>query len=220
MYQNEKLKASITHTTTLRGKKKKGQQPSKKIRNGALPRVKGCASLSLSGGIEEVFASVGESVSLSCHNTSSLGVSGSVQWAVGGDVLSRGSLTLVIRKVSTLHAAEYRCSDSTDQQRVFNRVRLQTLEGEWETSGPKSSTKPDSSHLPHLLSRVSVQLELSLGKMTSPWPVCSPAPESVRLTLVYPGGEVARAASGTHQWASMALWETGWFCPSPHQRMT
>ncbi|CAG12033.1 unnamed protein product [Tetraodon nigroviridis] len=98
VYQNEKLRASITRTTTLRD------------------------------GIEEVFASVGESVSLSCHNTSSLGVSGSVEWAVGERVLSRGSLSLVIGKVSTLHAAEYRCSDPTDQQRVFNRVRLQTLE--------------------------------------------------------------------------------------------
>lgn len=45
-------------------------------------------------------------------------------------MLSRGSLSLVIGKISALHAAEYRCSDSTDPQRVFNRIRLQTLEGE------------------------------------------------------------------------------------------
>lgn len=92
--------------------------------------------------MEEVFASVGESLSLSCHNTSSLGVGGSVEWAVGREVLSRGSLSLVIGKVSALHAAEYRCSDSTDQQRVFNRIRVQTLEGEHENTGPNPELSP------------------------------------------------------------------------------
>lgn len=103
-----------------------------------------------------MFASVGESVSLSCRNTSSLGMGGSVEWAVGDKAFS-GSSSLVIAKVSALHAGEYWCSDSTDRQRVFNRIRLQTLEGECENVGPESRTEPDSSHLLHLLSRVSVQ---------------------------------------------------------------
>lgn len=142
---------------------------------------------------------MGESVSLSCHNTSSLGADDSVEWAVGLEVLSRGSLSLAIGKVSALHAAEYRCSDSTDQQRVFNRIRLQTLEGERENTGPNPELGPGSSHLPHLLLCVSIQLEPSLGMMTLPSPVCSPVPESVRVTVVYPGGEVVQAAGRTHR---------------------
>lgn len=98
--------------------------------------------VSFSDGIEEVFASVGESVSLSCHNTSSLGTGGSVEWAVGGEALSRGSSSLVIAKVSTAHAGEYRCSDSTDRQRVFNRISLRTLEGECENVGPNPELSP------------------------------------------------------------------------------
>lgn len=77
---------------------------------------------------------MGESGSLSFPNISSLGVGDSVEWAVGREVLSRGSSPLVITKVSALHAAEYRCSDSTDRRRV--RIRLQSLEGECENTGP------------------------------------------------------------------------------------
>lgn len=88
---------------------------------------------------------MGESVSLSCHNTSSLGVGGSVEWDLGGEALSRGSSSLVIAKVGTVHAGEYRCSDSADPQRVFNRICLQTLESECENAGPNpelSTTLP------------------------------------------------------------------------------
>lgn len=132
-----------------------------------MQRVHGCASLS--DGIEEVFASVGESVSLSCHDASSAGVAGSVEWAVSGEVLSRGSSSLVIAKVSALHAGEYRCSDSADRQRVFSRIGLQILEGECEKMGPAPELSPDSSHLLLLLLvRVSVQSEPSLGRRSSP----------------------------------------------------
>lgn len=72
---------------------------------------------------------------------------GSVEWAVGGEVV-RGSSSLVIGKVSALNAAEYRCSDSTDRQRVFNRIRLQPLEGECENTGlnPELSPTPPTFH--------------------------------------------------------------------------
>ncbi|XP_078109289.1 uncharacterized protein LOC144519765 [Sander vitreus] len=94
-------------------------------------------------GIEEVFAAVGESVSLSCSNTSSLGVGGSVKWTVGEGTLTddissykgqREELhvtkdsSLVISKVSALHTGDYQCSESTDQQKVFNKIRLHTLD--------------------------------------------------------------------------------------------
>lgn len=85
---------------------------------------------------------MGESVSLSCHNTSSLGTGGSVEWDLGGEALSRGSSSLVIAKVGALHAGEYRCSDSADRQRVFNRISLQTLEGECENVGPNPELSP------------------------------------------------------------------------------
>lgn len=101
-----------------------------------------------------MFASVGESVSLSCCNSSCLGMGGSVEWAVGDEAFS-GSSSLAIAKVSALHAGEYWCSDSTDRQRVFNKIRLQTLEGECENVGPEPRTEPDSSHLLHLISCVS-----------------------------------------------------------------
>ncbi|XP_054477961.1 uncharacterized protein LOC129109844 isoform X2 [Anoplopoma fimbria] len=109
--QNDTVKATISYTTTIKD------------------------------GIEEVFAAVGESVSLSCSNTSSLGVSGRVKWAIGErtDDMSprKGQMetfhvnedsSLVISKVSALHAGDYQCSDSTDQQKVFNKIRLHTLD--------------------------------------------------------------------------------------------
>lgn len=43
-------------------------------------------------GIEEVFAAVGESVSLSCQNTSAVVEGGSVRWAMNGQMLS-GNIT-------------------------------------------------------------------------------------------------------------------------------
>ncbi|XP_073340702.1 uncharacterized protein [Pagrus major] len=110
LFQNDTLKATASYTTTVKD------------------------------GIEEVFTAVGESVSLSCGNTSSLGVSGSVAWAVGGRPLTddispcKGQChvntdsSLVISKVSALHAGDYNCSESADQHKVLNRIRLHTLD--------------------------------------------------------------------------------------------
>lgn len=94
----------------------------------------------LPDGIQEVFAAVGGLVSLSCDNTSSL--NGSIQWAVGGRPLphdttlhlSKSSSSLVISKVNPVHAEDYQCSDSAGQQKVFNRIRLHTLDSECENS--------------------------------------------------------------------------------------
>lgn len=118
---------------------------------------------SLSDGIEEVFSSVGESVSLSCRNTSSLGEGGSVEWAVGGEGLSGGSSSLVIGKVSVLHAGEYQCSDSTDRRRVFNRIRLHTLEGERDKSGPIPERSPTPPLTPSPLTCVHTVTSESVG---------------------------------------------------------
>lgn len=86
---------------------------------------------------------MGESVSLSCSNISSLGVS--VMWAVGGRLLTDDSShnkgqseafhvnqdsSLVISKVSALHGGDYQCSDSTNHQEVLNKIRLHILDGE------------------------------------------------------------------------------------------
>ncbi|XP_040022028.2 uncharacterized protein LOC120811017 [Gasterosteus aculeatus] len=97
-------------------------------------------------GIEEVFAAVGEPVSLSCWATSSLGVRGGGKWAVGERTLTHdmglGSphgdpteafhvsedSSLVISRVSALHAGDYTCTDSPEQQRGVNKVRLHTLD--------------------------------------------------------------------------------------------
>ncbi|XP_074510067.1 uncharacterized protein LOC141779222 [Sebastes fasciatus] len=111
--QNDTVKATISYTTTVKD------------------------------GLEEVFAAVDESVSLSCGNTSSLAVGGRVKWAVGERTLTddislyKGQTeefhvnkdsSLVISKVSDLHAGDYQCSESTDQQKMFNKVRLHTLD--------------------------------------------------------------------------------------------
>lgn len=97
-------------------------------------------------GIQEVFAAVGESASLSCGNTSSLGVGGRMQWDLGGkplreDVsLGKGQpqtfhvnqdSSLVISKVSALHSGNYRCSWPADEQKVINKIRLHTFDSEY-----------------------------------------------------------------------------------------
>ncbi|KAK2844438.1 hypothetical protein Q5P01_011097 [Channa striata] len=112
--QNDVVKASISYTTTE------------------------------TDGVEEVFAAVGESVSLSCSNTSSLGIR-SVKWTVGGRPLTNEILlekgqtkafhvnrdsSLLISKVSALHGADYQCSDS------IHKVRLHVLDVISE-SGPE-----------------------------------------------------------------------------------
>lgn len=85
---------------------------------------------------------MGESVSLSCRNTSFLGVS--VVWAVGGRQLTddvshnkgqseafhvNQDSSLVISEVSALHGGDYNCSD-TDQKKALHNIRLHVLDGE------------------------------------------------------------------------------------------
>ncbi|XP_070692071.1 uncharacterized protein [Pempheris klunzingeri] len=109
--QNETVKAAVSYRTTVKD------------------------------GIEEVFAAAGESVSLSCGF--SLGVDDSVEWTVDGRTLADATSpykgqtetmhvnkdsSLVISKVSALHAGDYQCSESTGQQKVFNNIRLHTLD--------------------------------------------------------------------------------------------
>ncbi|XP_026227978.1 uncharacterized protein LOC113170208 isoform X1 [Anabas testudineus] len=109
--QNDVVKASISHST------------------------------SVFNGIEEVFATVGESVSLSCSNISSPGVS--MMWAVGGRLLTDNSShdkgqsgtfhvnqdsSLVISSVSALHGGDYQCSDPTNLQVALTKIRLHILD--------------------------------------------------------------------------------------------
>ncbi|XP_008294731.1 uncharacterized protein LOC103368217 [Stegastes partitus] len=98
-------------------------------------------------GLEEVFAAVGESVSLKCSNTSCLGLGGCTQWAmcverqwrdISPDDLQTNAnkdSSFVIGKVSAVHAGDYRCSESTGQQRALSKYRLHTLDVTAE-SGP------------------------------------------------------------------------------------
>ncbi|XP_076016743.1 uncharacterized protein LOC143008745 isoform X2 [Genypterus blacodes] len=94
-------------------------------------------------GIQEVFAAVGESVSFSCGNTSSLGVGDRMQWALGGKPLTEDispvkgqtepfhvnkDFLLVISKVSAMHSGNYQCSFPTDDQKVTNKIRLHTVD--------------------------------------------------------------------------------------------
>ncbi|XP_075883004.1 uncharacterized protein LOC142888514 isoform X2 [Nelusetta ayraudi] len=113
LFQNSTLKAAISKTTTIQG------------------------------GVEEVFAAVGESVSLSCRGNSALVEGGKVKWTenkhrLTGDIASQngqtgafhvteGSPTLVISKVSAVHAAEYQCSESSSPEKVIN-IWLYTLD--------------------------------------------------------------------------------------------
>ncbi|XP_059194728.1 uncharacterized protein LOC131975919 [Centropristis striata] len=106
LHQNDTVKASILYTTTIKD------------------------------GIEEVVAAVGESVSLSCSNDSSLSVGG-VKRAEGERTLTHhmspyegqthviNDSSLVISKVSALHAGDYQCSWYTGQ---LNKIRLYTLD--------------------------------------------------------------------------------------------
>lgn len=96
------------------------------------------------GGLEEVFAAVGESVSLACRNTSPLGVGVNTKWTVRRqtptNTWSEHGLTeavhmskdssLLISKLSPLQAGDYQCVESSGLQEVFNTVRLHTLHGE------------------------------------------------------------------------------------------
>ncbi|XP_028281479.1 uncharacterized protein LOC114448617 isoform X2 [Parambassis ranga] len=83
-------------------------------------------------GLQEVFGAVGESVSLSCGHTSSYGV----EWAkcekplmhdITSDMVPQDT-SLVISKLTALHAADYKCSEATGQHSVLNKIRLHTLD--------------------------------------------------------------------------------------------
>lgn len=92
-----------------------------------------------------MFGAVGETVSLTCRNASSLGWA-SIKWAVTKTPQSYKSSdndnikeffpdkdsSLVISKLSPLHARDYQCSESNGQKVVFNRIRLHTLDGKSE----------------------------------------------------------------------------------------
>ncbi|KAM4735582.1 uncharacterized protein FYW61_006033 isoform 2-T2 [Anableps anableps] len=93
-------------------------------------------------GLEEVFNAVGESVSLLCRNTSSLRLGDSIEWTLNkkplADMLPENGqtnvlnvskdLSLVISKLSPLYAGDYQCMSSSDEQRVFYKFRLHTLD--------------------------------------------------------------------------------------------
>lgn len=95
------------------------------------------------GGLEEVFAAVGESVSLACRNTSSLSFTGNTEWTVTQKTLTKAFCTskhssLVIDKLSPQQAGDYQCAESSGQRNVFNKVRLHTFDGRCEKLQNKS----------------------------------------------------------------------------------
>lgn len=85
-------------------------------------------------GIEEVFAAVGESLSLACTNTSSLGLTGKGQT---GTSITFTDSAAIIRKVSPLYAKEYDCIDKEKGEAY--KIRLHTLDitSELDPSGEK-----------------------------------------------------------------------------------
>ncbi|XP_028327024.1 uncharacterized protein LOC114478262 isoform X2 [Gouania willdenowi] len=110
--QNDKLTATVTYMTSLKD------------------------------GIEEVFAAVGDPVTLSC-GTSSHGVGGSVDWVACKKSLSNTSSSvcgqtntfhqnndtqLVITEVRNEHAGNYTCSQTVGQKKMLNNIRLHTLD--------------------------------------------------------------------------------------------
>ncbi|KAL3980879.1 ubiquitin carboxyl-terminal hydrolase 5/13 [Sarotherodon galilaeus] len=90
-------------------------------------------------GLEEVFATVGESVLLTCGNTSSPDMKWTLREKQLRDASSpdNGQIkashvnqdsSLVISRLSSLHAGDYQCSHSTDKKDVLNKFRLHTLD--------------------------------------------------------------------------------------------
>lgn len=95
------------------------------------------AHASFADGVEEVFAAVGESVSLSCRRNSSVIKERKVKWTENNhrltdDVVSQNAQTKALRvtEVSALHAGEYQCLDFSRPERVINNIWLYTLDGE------------------------------------------------------------------------------------------
>ncbi|XP_029361037.1 uncharacterized protein LOC115045473 [Echeneis naucrates] len=99
------------------------------IQNGMVQASIGFTT-TIQDGVEEVFAAVGESLSLSCGNISSYGVNASVEWAVGGKLISNGASPLNEDSsllISEVNAGEYQCSESNEPKKVLNKIRLHTL---------------------------------------------------------------------------------------------
>ncbi|XP_047216214.1 uncharacterized protein LOC124865282 isoform X3 [Girardinichthys multiradiatus] len=119
--------------------------------------VKAIASYktTITDGLEEVFAAVGESVSLLCRNTFSLRLEDSIEWTLNKKPLA-GMLpengqtnvfnvstdsSLVINTLIPLYAGDYQCMGSSDEQRVFHKFRLHTLD-------VTAKTDPEGENLP------------------------------------------------------------------------
>lgn len=136
-----------------------------------------------------MFAAVGESLSLSCRNTSSVVEGGSVRWTTSGKMLpgditthtsltvvprinfslphtktkklsvliylfTQGSSTLLISKVTALHAGEYQCLGSTGAEKVLNTIRLYTLDGKSEKCQSKAKEVQHLLFCPRISSHV------------------------------------------------------------------
>lgn len=133
--QNDQLKV-VSYTSTITG-----THFLAKVKNG-FAWVWLNVSL-LADGLEEVFAAVGESVSLPCSSNFSFTSPSDIKWTINDNPLTNSSLqktfqinkdSLVINKVNSLHAGDYQCSESSGSQRVLNRVRLHTLDGKDQKS--------------------------------------------------------------------------------------
>ncbi|RVE62539.1 hypothetical protein OJAV_G00158140 [Oryzias javanicus] len=107
VFQNDQVKASTSYTSTIKD------------------------------GLEEVFAAVGESVSLPCSSNFSFTSTSDIKWTINDNPLTNASLrqtfqinkdSLVINKVNSLHAGDYQCLESSGSHNVLNTIRLHTLD--------------------------------------------------------------------------------------------
>lgn len=136
--QNDLVKATISYTTTVKG----ATQPVHKMKDVAQYVQSVTSSPFSPDGLEEVFATVGESVLLNCGNTSSPDMKWTLREKQLRDASSpdNGQIkashvnqdsSLVISRLSSLHAGDYQCSHSTDKNDVLNKFRLHTLDGKY-----------------------------------------------------------------------------------------
>lgn len=136
--QNDLVKATISYTTTVEG----ATQPVHKMKDVAQYVQSVTTSPFSPDGLEEVFATVGESVLLTCGNTSSPDMKWTLREKQLRDASSpdNGQIkashvnqdsSLVISRLSSLHAGDYQCSHSTDKKDVLNKFRLHTLDGKY-----------------------------------------------------------------------------------------
>ncbi|XP_036821661.1 uncharacterized protein LOC110506689 isoform X2 [Oncorhynchus mykiss] len=142
-FQTERSSACLS-TLTIRGVRKTDHHRKWRCQliEGEVVKTSLSYTTEITGGIEEVFVAVGESVSLPCATHSSLEVGSRFQWTLGqrslsslsrsGDVSAgtQGHLpashisqdgSLVINNVKTLHSGLYNCSQQ-------NRILLHTLD--------------------------------------------------------------------------------------------